>query len=135
VTDWGDLPLAARGMYGFVFGVLNGWFAGVVIERVPRRIGISGLGESPRSMCECGHLLGWRENIPIVSYLVQRGRARCCGRRIPRWYLGGELGLGVWCALAAALPRFWLALVVALAGFGVTVILGVVLNKRRVEIS
>ena len=127
---WVALPLGMRIGYGFVFGALNGWFAGVVIERVPKGIGISGLGDSPRSQCVCGRLLPMRENLPIISYLLQRGRARCCGARIPPWYLGIEVGMGTWWALAWALPWVLAALGASLAGFALLVTAGLVLQRR-----
>ncbi len=60
----------------FVTGAAIGSFLNVVILRVPA-------GESivrPGSHCACGRPIAWRDNIPIVSWLVLRGRARCCGR-------------------------------------------------------
>lgn len=122
---WAGLSMPLRAFYGFVFGALNGWFAGVVIERVPRGIGVSGVGDSPRSTCVCGHELRWRENIPIASYLAQRGRARCCGARIPRWYLGVEVGMGFWWALAALLPWLIAAVATAFMGFAGAVTVGI----------
>lgn len=127
---WADLPLAMRLGYGFVFGALNGWFAGVVIERVPRGIGISGLGASPRSQCVCGRLLPMRENIPVLSYLLLRGRARCCGARIPPWYLAVEVGMGLWWTGAWALPWLLAALGGSLAGFVLLVTIALVWQRR-----
>jgi leader peptidase (prepilin peptidase)/N-methyltransferase len=70
------------------FGAALGSFGAVVAQRDPR-------GESPwtgRSHCVCGQPIAAVDNIPVVSYLVRRGRARCCGARIPAWYLLAELG-------------------------------------------
>jgi leader peptidase (prepilin peptidase) / N-methyltransferase len=78
------------------FGAALGSFAAVVVARVPA-------GESPlrgRSHCVCGQPIAGYDNIPIVSYLLRRGRARCCGARIPAWYLLAELaGAGLAVAL------------------------------------
>ncbi|MEA2127107.1 MAG: leader peptidase (prepilin peptidase) / N-methyltransferase [Solirubrobacteraceae bacterium] len=68
-----------------VFGAVLGSFLNVVIWRLPR-------GESlvsPRSACpHCGTQLAAYENIPIVSWLVLRGRCRHCGEPIsPRYPL------------------------------------------------
>ncbi|MFZ0323366.1 MAG: prepilin peptidase [Actinomycetes bacterium] len=58
-----------------VLGLLVGSFLNVVIHRVP-------LGESvvaPRSRCpRCGHEIGALDNIPVLSWLVLRGRCRQC---------------------------------------------------------
>ena len=59
-----------------VLGLLVGSFLNVVIARVPA-------GESvvrPRSRCpRCGASIAARDNVPVVSWLLLRGRARCCG--------------------------------------------------------
>lgn len=61
-------------------------FLTVVGERRRRSEPING-----RSHCTCGRQLAWWENVPIVSYLALRGRARCCGTAIPAHYLWNEL--------------------------------------------
>lgn len=65
------------------FGAIVGSFLNVVIWRVPR-------GESvvrPRSACpSCGVPIAARHNLPLVSWVLLRGRARCCGEPIaPRY--------------------------------------------------
>lgn len=68
-------------------------FAAVVIDRLPRGEALGG-----RSRCVCGQRIRAVDNVPVVSYLMRRGRARCCGARIPAWYVLVELigvGLGV----------------------------------------
>jgi len=76
----------------FAWGAIWGSFANVVIHRVPR-------GESivrPRSRCPgCGTTLGAIENVPIVSYLVLRGKCRHCGEPIALRYLVVELLAGL----------------------------------------
>jgi leader peptidase (prepilin peptidase)/N-methyltransferase len=78
----------------FVFGAILGSFANVIIYRVPR-------GESvvrPPSACPaCGTRIRFWDNVPILSYLVLRGRCRDCGARISPRYLVVEL-------LSAAIP-------------------------------
>jgi leader peptidase (prepilin peptidase)/N-methyltransferase len=71
----------------FLVGACVGSFLNVVIERWPR-------GESvvrPGSHCACGAPIAWRDNLPILSWLLRRGRARCCGRRFSVRYLVVEL--------------------------------------------
>jgi leader peptidase (prepilin peptidase)/N-methyltransferase len=54
----------------------------------------------PRSACPgCGHVLGIRENIPLFSYLLSRGRCRACATPIGRLYPMVE-ALTMVCALA-----------------------------------
>jgi leader peptidase (prepilin peptidase)/N-methyltransferase len=69
----------------FVFGALWGSFINVVIYRVPRDLSVV----FPGSHCPaCGAPIRPWDNVPIVSWCVLRGRARCCGARIsPRYVL------------------------------------------------
>jgi leader peptidase (prepilin peptidase)/N-methyltransferase len=49
-----------------------------------------------RSHCDsCGHVLGARDLIPILSYLINKGRCRHCGEKISKMNLYGEVGMGV----------------------------------------
>ena len=60
----------------FAFGACIGSFLNVCIYRIPK-------GESvvtPGSHCACGRPIAWHDNIPILSWFILRGRARCCGR-------------------------------------------------------
>jgi leader peptidase (prepilin peptidase)/N-methyltransferase len=75
-----------------VLGLLIGSFLNVVIWRVPR-------GESivqPPSHCpRCNTRLKARDNVPVVSWLLLRGRCRTCGERISARYPAVELATGV----------------------------------------
>ncbi len=64
-------PVAA-----FLFGACVGSFLNVVIYRVPKDESIV----TPGSHCVCGQPVKWHDNIPIASWIVLRGRARCCGQ-------------------------------------------------------
>ena len=68
-----------------VLGALIGSFLNVVIHRVPRRESLS----RPRSRCsDCGAQIAWYDNVPVLSWLLLRGRCRRCGARIsPRYPL------------------------------------------------
>lgn len=79
-----------------VLGAITASFLCVVAERVPKGQGIGG-----RSRCACGRQLAWRENLPVVGWVAARGRARCCGARIPVYYLAAEIGLAAAWAAAA----------------------------------
>lgn len=73
-------------------GLLTGSFLNVVVWRLPR-------GESlvhPGSACpNCGHAIRWWDNVPVVSWLVLRGRCRDCGVPISRRYPLVELATGI----------------------------------------
>lgn len=78
VYDVLDLPPRLLAATAFVIGACIGSFLNVVIARLPA-------GKSvvrPGSRCACGQPLPWHDNIPILSWLVLRGRARCCGQPI-----------------------------------------------------
>lgn len=68
-----------------ILGALIGSFANVLIYRVPRRESIA----FPASHCpQCNHEIRKRHNIPIVGWLILRGRCADCGARIsPRYPL------------------------------------------------
>ncbi len=81
-----------------MFGACVGSFLNVVIYRLPREMSVN---EPSRSFCPaCKALIPWYLNIPIISWLMLRGRAACCGVRISVRYWFVELGTA---ALFAAL--------------------------------
>ena len=98
-------PWLLRGL-ALVWGCLWGSFINVVVYRVPRDLSVV----RPGSHCPaCGAPVRALDNVPILSWLVLGGRARCCGARIsPRYVvvelLGGVLSLGVAEAVARSLP-------------------------------
>jgi leader peptidase (prepilin peptidase)/N-methyltransferase len=100
------LPLALARVLAFAWGAMWGSFINVVVYRVP--LGMSVV--RPGSHCPaCGKPVAAFDNVPIVSWLVLRGRARCCGARIsPRYVLvealGGLLSLAVYEVVLRALP-------------------------------
>ncbi|MGV1049237.1 MAG: prepilin peptidase [Solirubrobacterales bacterium] len=86
-------------LVSFLVGLLIGSFVCAVAHRVPRGISIAG----PRSRCpSCGAQIAAYDNVPVVSWLALRGRARCCGTRISPVYPLTELGVGLLFALTVA---------------------------------
>ena len=98
------LPLQDSG-FAIVFplgalllGLSIGSFLNVVCLRLPRGRSIV----RPRSMCpECGHAIAWFDNIPVLSYLLLRGRCRNCRGRISPQYPAVELVTGLLFLLAS----------------------------------
>ena len=65
------------------FGLIIGSFLNVVIARLPERRSLW----MPGSTCPgCGNAIAWHDNIPLVSFLVLRGRCRACAALIPWRY-------------------------------------------------
>ncbi|MFW5984952.1 MAG: prepilin peptidase [Halanaerobiaceae bacterium] len=76
----------------FITGLIIGSFLNVVIYRLPRNESIV----FPASHCpECGTRLRVPDLVPVVSFLIYRGRCRYCRSRISRQYLAVELSTGI----------------------------------------
>lgn len=87
------------------FGLVIGSFLNVVIHRVPRKESVVW----PASHCpRCGVVLRKRDNVPLISYAMLRGRCRDCGLGISPRYPLVELVTGL--LFAAAAYRFGLSL-------------------------
>jgi leader peptidase (prepilin peptidase) / N-methyltransferase len=132
-------PLVDAGLAG-VIGLLVGSFLNVVIYRLPQMLERQWAAECaeltgkpaqqdqaevtlarPRSRCrQCGHVIRWYENVPILSYLMLRGRCSACatpiGLRYPAvelataalfffavWHWGATPAGAAWCGFSAAL--------------------------------
>jgi leader peptidase (prepilin peptidase)/N-methyltransferase len=94
--------MAAAASFAFLGGMIAGSFISVVAHRVPRGLSIVG----PRSQCpSCGAQIAAQDNIPVVSWLLLRGRCRRCGEPIPARYPAVELGLGA--AFVATVLVLW----------------------------
>ena len=66
-----------------IFGSLWGSFANVCIHRLPQNKGVV----SGRSHCpKCKKKIVWQDNIPIISYLILKGKCRKCKRKISSQY-------------------------------------------------
>lgn len=96
-----DLPPSVLFAFAFVLGATWGSFFNVAIYRWPRDMSVV----TPPSHCpSCGAPVPWYRNLPIVAYLLQRGRAACCGAKLTPRYVVVELLSGV--LLVALADRF-----------------------------
>ena len=69
--------------YFFAVGACVGSFVNVIIYRVPKKLSII----RPGSRCpSCGSPIGWRHNIPVLSYIALKGRCARCGAEISARY-------------------------------------------------
>jgi leader peptidase (prepilin peptidase) / N-methyltransferase len=84
--------VAAAAAIAFLGGLIVGSFVTVVAHRVPRGESIVG----PRSRCpSCGVQIAAYDNVPVLSWALLHGRARCCGTTISPRYPLTELALGI----------------------------------------
>lgn len=114
----------------FLWGLAAGSFVTVVAHRVPRGESIVG----PRSRCPaCGAQIAAYDNVPVVSWVLLRGRARCCGEPISPRYPLTELAMGALYA-ATVLVLWGDATAVALGLVFVTMLVAVTLTdlERRI---
>jgi leader peptidase (prepilin peptidase)/N-methyltransferase len=83
--------MVAVALIAFLAGLAVGSFATAVAHRVPRGISVA----FARSECPaCGVQIAAHDNVPVFSWLLLRGRARCCGARISPRYPLTELAVG-----------------------------------------
>ena len=103
----GTLPRTLRGVpwissssAGAAFlGLLIGSFLNVVVYRIPAGLEVV----RPPSACpRCGHRIRPDDNMPVISWLLLRGRCRDCGEPISVRYPLVEAGTAVLFGLAAA---------------------------------
>ena len=85
-----------------LFGACVGSFLNVVIYRMPRGLSVN---EPRRSFCPtCNKEIPWYLNLPLISWLMLRGKSACCGQRIPVRYWLVELA----CTAFFAATAYWL---------------------------
>lgn len=85
------LPTDFGSIIAFLFGLVFGSFLNVVIYRVPRGLSVV----KPRSACpNCGTQIRAYDNIPVLSWVILRGRCRDCGHPISSRYAIVELLCG-----------------------------------------
>ncbi len=100
-----------RGVFVYVVlvGACLGSFINVVLARLPHGASLV----RPRSHClACQVPIAWYDNVPIVSYMVLRGRCRRCHKPIPmRYWLIEVLMAGLAAALWVRLGTGWSLLV------------------------
>ncbi len=87
----------------FVLGLCVGSFINMAVYRTAGRYGLIKEGDHEgrpynrdRSFCDfCGKQLPWFENIPVVSWVIQGGKSRCCRTPLPWSYPVVELLMGI----------------------------------------
>ncbi|MDB4870036.1 MAG: hypothetical protein JWL97_1040 [Gemmatimonadales bacterium] len=115
-----------EGIYVFTVGACMGSFLNVCIGRWPEGLSVI----KPRSRCpKCGHQIKATENIPLVSWLLLRGRCSGCGERISVQYPIVELLVGLlW---LAAFLQFGLSFTAFRVAVFATVLLGISITDAK----
>jgi leader peptidase (prepilin peptidase) / N-methyltransferase len=118
----GEVPGSAWTAIGFVLGAIIGSFLAAVLVRWPEGRSVT----KGRSRCDsCGRTLSPRDLVPILSWLLVKGRCRHCGAAIDKRLLAIEAGaalIGLTAILAHPLPAaiftaifgWWLFLLAAI---------------------
>jgi leader peptidase (prepilin peptidase)/N-methyltransferase len=121
VTDKGVI-VAFAGLVGLILGS----FLNVCILRLPARQSIV----HPPSRCpKCGEGVRWYDNIPVLSWLILRGRCRHCGNPISIQYPLVELATAViWAGMAML---FAMPLDILAAAVFLTLLLGIAMTDAR----
>jgi leader peptidase (prepilin peptidase)/N-methyltransferase len=134
---FGSLPASVQITFAIVFGLVIGSFLNVVVHRLPIMLERAWRAEIsdaineppqndglparynlwvPRSACpHCGHVLSAWENLPVLSYLLLRGRCSACNAHVSLRYPLLEIASAAFAAGALALFGPTLT---ALAAFG-----------------
>jgi leader peptidase (prepilin peptidase)/N-methyltransferase len=70
-------------VYAFIFGLIIGSFLNVCIYRIPKKMSIAW----PASSCPaCSAKIKWYDNVPVLSFLILRGKCRKCKEKISWQY-------------------------------------------------
>jgi leader peptidase (prepilin peptidase)/N-methyltransferase len=90
-------------LFGLIVALLGGLVIGSFLNVVAYRLPRGTMLENSRSLCpHCEHPVRARDNIPVVSWLVLRGRCRDCGEPISRRYPLVEAGTALLFVLVVA---------------------------------
>lgn len=83
LTPWGELPSIPVFIFAGFLGACFGSFANVLIYRLPAEESLV----KPGSRCPgCGNPIAWYDNIPILSWLILKGKCRQCQTSISIQY-------------------------------------------------
>lgn len=114
-------PLAS--WFVFIFGAVVGSFLNVCIFRMPRDLSIV----RPRSFCpECKKQIVWYENVPLISFLLLRGKCSHCRKEIsPRYFFVELANALLWLFLWR---RYGLSLEFGIAAFFFSLLLVIIMT-------
>jgi leader peptidase (prepilin peptidase)/N-methyltransferase len=113
-------------IFGGFLGLMLGSFLNVCIHRWPKEESVV----KPRSRCPgCGKMIAWYDNIPVLSWLLLRGKCRHCKAAISIQYPLIELATGIiWVFMAW---RYGATITALQAAIFFTILLGIALTDAR----
>ncbi len=110
----------------FLFGASLGSFLNVCISRWPAELSVV----RPRSRCpRCERPIAWYDNIPVLSWLILRGKCRGCQLPISAQYPLIEIAVGVIWVLAVW--HYGPSLTALRLGIAATILLGVLMTDLQ----
>lgn len=115
---WSSVPFHFWSVALFAFGCMVGSFLNVCIHRMPRGMSVV----KPPSHCpHCNYSIPWYLNVPLITWLILRGRCANCRAPIAARYFMVELLTGVaflaaWLAVGSRSPAVALVYCLVLAG-------------------
>lgn len=120
------MPTPLLWLFAALVGAALGSFLNVCVYRLPEGLSVV----RPRSRCpSCETPIRARDNLPVLGWLLLRGRCRACGARISAQYPLVELTVAaLWVAAAARYGLSWQALSTAVF---FTLLLGIALTDAR----
>ena len=121
-----DVESTAAIIGAAAFGLAFGSFLNVCIIRLPHE---RSLMRPPSSCPSCGHVIGWRDNVPVLSWLLLRGRCRWCQAAIsPQYPLIEALVALLW---VIAVLYYGPTLEALSAALFATILLGIAITDAR----
>ena len=117
------------GIIVLIFGIVIGSFLNVCIYRIPRKESIA-FGAS--HCTKCGNRIKWYDLIPIISYLILRGKCRVCKEKISLQYPLIELTNGLAYFGLYYLLNFGIPFVISCIIFSIMLVMAMIFfNKRK----
>lgn len=108
----------------FLLGLCVGSFCNVLIYRIPLK---EEFVRKPSHCMSCGHALKWFELIPLLSWLLQKGKCRACGVKLSAQYPVVEALNGLmWLATALLFRGDWLTVALYCILFSMLLVLSVI---------
>ncbi|MBT3479214.1 MAG: prepilin peptidase [Candidatus Marinimicrobia bacterium] len=116
-------PIFLNLILPFFFGTVIGSFLNVCIYRIPKELSVI----YPGSKCpQCDTKIGWADNIPIIGFLLLKGKCRACNNIISLRYLSVEVLTGIVSVVTMLTFGFSIEMTVYLILFYILLVISVI---------